>query len=592
MSHTVSIGSGSPVGEVATIGASLLTLNAMPQVPRKARWLVRRHFRLLAVLYLIAGGCGQTEPDEVISRVATIASEVHAPNVDSDLLAADGVQPAIAVSLDPERQELIDRRAKLLAAERQQQFPVEPESSPEEVEANRRLCALRLQEIRKYKADNTFPAATPFSEAKPLIEQSQVFAILKRMPKGGALHLHSSAAGRLDWLVPQCLQREDCHVCWPDDVYQNGNRVHQKGEIRFCGPNSVPTGFKQLKAVAASTPGFETTLRQFFSLGPGSPVVADRWAEFNSCFARLGSVLANEPLFTAYFADAFSALAEDGVDYVELRSGFPQLYANDGQPKPTDQAIVSYQAALAVVREKHPNFDFRVIVSDWRGADISRIVESFRNTVRMQKKYPGLVVGYDLVGKEDDAGPTAHLINVWPVLRQVCRDEGVEFPVLFLHDGESNWADDQNLIDAHLVQARRIGHGLDLYLFPALEDTFRREEIALEVCPISNQILGYVSDLRAHPANGYIRRGVPCVLSSDDPLILGYDGLTYDYWVAFMAWNLDLVTIRQLVLNTITYSARTDTEKAAAEGRFREQWQKFVRMINNELPEPAGLDCQ
>jgi hypothetical protein len=62
--------------------------------------------------------------------------------------------------------------------------------------------------------------------------------------------------------------------------------------------------------------------------------------------------------------------------------------------------------------------------------------------------------------------------------------------------------------------------------------------------------------------------------------------------MAFMAWNLDLVTLRERVLNSITYCVRSDTEKASAEARFRDQWQQFVRMINEEFPEPVGVDCR
>ena len=55
----------------------------------------------------------------------------------------------------------------------------------------------------------------------------------------------------------------------------------------------------------------------------------------------------------------------------------------------------------------------------------------------------------------------------------VCQEEDHPFPTLLLHDGESDWADDENLIDAHVLGTRRIGHGINLYLFPSLEQEFR-----------------------------------------------------------------------------------------------------------------------
>ena len=42
--------------------------------------------------------------------------------------------------------------------------------------------------------------------------------------------------------------------------------------------------------------------------------------------------------------------------------------------------------------------------------------------------------------------------------------------------------------------------------------------IAVEVCPMSNYRLGYVDDLRLHPALTYLRDDIPVVICSDDGL--------------------------------------------------------------------------
>src|SRR5262249_57761729 len=104
-----------------------------------------------------------------------------------------------------------------------------------------------------------------------------------------------------------------------------------------------------------------------------------------------------------------------------------------------------------------------------------------------------------------------------------------------------------------------------------LEERLKKHGVAGEVCPISNQMLRYVSDLRMHPADGYLRRGVPCVLSNDDPGIFGNDGLSYDFWVATLAWDLDLRALKQLALNSLNYSGMTVAEKRTALVAWQQQ---------------------
>lgn len=94
-----------------------------------------------------------------------------------------------------------------------------------------------------------------------------------------------------------------------------------------------------------------------------------------------------------------------------------------------------------------------------------------------------------------------------------------------------------------------------------------------------------MTDVRLHPANGYIRRGLTCVISSDDPCIPGNDGLSYDFWTACMAWVLDLITLRELARNSIRQSLLDEGKKNRRLDLFDTDWQVFVNQINNNYPE-------
>lgn len=162
------------------------------------------------------------------------------------------------------------------------------------------------------------------------------------------------------------------------------------------------------------------------------------------------------------------------------------------------------------------------------------------------------------------------------------RQQETTLPFYF-HDGESDWPKDDNLYDAYLLGNKRIGHGFNLFRFPDLAERLIADGVAVEVCPISNQELRYVADLRIHPAAGYLNHGIPCVLGNDDPGILGNDGLSYDYWEVVMAWNLDLRAIKQLAFNSLAYSAMTDEEKPAAIERWERSWDRWISRVDGRI---------
>ncbi|MBN8571247.1 MAG: adenosine kinase, partial [Ignavibacteria bacterium] len=146
----------------------------------------------------------------------------------------------------------------------------------------------------------------------------------------------------------------------------------------------------------------------------------------------------------------------------------------------------------------------------------------------------------------------------------------------YFHDGESTLPSDLNLYDAIALKTKRIGHGINLFRFPILEQIAKRDNICLEVSPLSNQILGYVQNLRMHPASGYINKGIPVAISSDDPQIFNYKGLSYDFWTAYMAWELDLKQVKRLALNSLMYSALDKNEYDIALHYFLSEWDKWV----------------
>jgi len=171
-------------------------------------------------------------------------------------------------------------------------------------------------------------------------------------------------------------------------------------------------------------------------------------------------------------------------------------------------------------------------------------------------------------------------------IRKFIQDNNYRDLPYFFHAGETDWfkSKEENLFDAILLNTSRIGHGLALKGYPLLMEIVKRKGIGLEVSPISNQLLRFVNDLRNHPAVTFMANGLPVTLSSDDPVVYGYTGVSYDFYEAYMAWQLSLAGLKQLTQNSITYSSLTPQEKTSQLRTLDVRWHRWIDFIVDGAP--------
>lgn len=128
------------------------------------------------------------------------------------------------------------------------------------------------------------------------------------------------------------------------------------------------------------------------------------------------------------------------------------------------------------------------------------------------------------MGFEDRGNPIRHYIAELLAFRRTCDSLDLSIPFI-LHAGEtldSGGETDANLFDAVLLDAKRIGHGFALPHHPLLMELVREKRIALEICPISNEILHLCPEVKAHPLKVLLANGVPCTVNSDNPAYYRY----------------------------------------------------------------------
>lgn len=120
---------------------------------------------------------------------------------------------------------------------------------------------------------------------------------------------------------------------------------------------------------------------------------------------------------------------------------------------------------------------------------------------------------------------------------------------------------------------------------PKVIDLVKSNDIAIEVNPISNQVLKLVDDIRNHPAAVFFAQNVPLVISSDDPSFWEATPLSHDYYMAFLgiaSRHSDLRTLKKFATNSIRYSSLNETEKVDAFNKWQIKWDEFIEDLVHE----------
>uniref|UniRef100_A0A667YS09 adenosine deaminase n=1 Tax=Myripristis murdjan TaxID=586833 RepID=A0A667YS09_9TELE len=417
-----------------------------------------------------------------------------------------------------------------------------------------------------------FPPAVHFFKAKPLIQSSPVFSLLRKMPKGGALHIHHSSLVSVEWLVKNVTYRPHCYICFTWD-----------NSVRFLFSSRQPFPrwdcfywqlLETLRAKMGDCTDFDNSLIQNLTLFTEDPDTAYPsqdivWEKFEKAFISAAGLITHAPVLKDYFYRGLEELHQDNVMYLELRSGLSRTYELDGTIHDKIWSLKTFQEATKQFVADHPDFlGARIIIT---------VKAAVKEAIQMQRDFPDVVAGFDLVGRED----SGRTLWYFREALSLPADLGVTLPYFF-HAGETDEEGtdvDQNILDALLFNTTRIGHGYALAHHPLAKELSRKKNVAVEVCPISNQVLKLILDLRNHPAAVLMSEGHPLVISSDDPSLFGTTGLSYDFYQAFVGiggLKANLGTLKELAINSIRYSSLPPHLKETGLAMWQNKWDVFI----------------
>lgn len=441
----------------------------------------------------------------------------------------------------------------------------------DELAANEIIMKLKRREVDEKFRD---PQPEQFWDRA---EKSGVYQIIKKMPKGAALHIHSSYMLDADSMIALTHEHADhLYACYHTDL------LFHFSDVIPTGPCPVNwTLLSELRNRSGNIEGFDAELKRHFSFITAvrkDPYenINDVWKRFEKVHKVIKSLITFRPVREKFFYKSLEKFYNDNVKYVEIRSGLSSLYELDGSVHERMYMARLYKNVTEQFIETHPDFmGFKFILTAYRAASNEIVRQALDLARELKREMPEILAGFDLVGQEDLGRP---LIDFLPEFTAAKNE--IDF---YFHGGETNWfgtSSDENLVDAVLLGTKRIGHGYALLKHPGLLSIVKQRDIPIEVNVVSNGVLSLVHDLRNHPLATYLALDMPVVLSSDDPSAFWTDPLSHDFYLAFISVasrHYDLRLLKTLALNSIKYSALDDKGKDEMTRLFNDDWNKFIK---------------
>jgi len=501
-------------------------------------------------------------------------------------------------------QTFMEQREVLIEKERAMRFDVSQVLSPNEELLNDLIVSWRDEEIDRLYPD--FIGSYSFYKIKEELDNSPLLQLFREMPKGGTLHSHLDALTPFDWLIKTATYDPNVYIYLGKKEYwgkkdgvvkvSSDNKTSSPAEplfgtFRFMTSDKVAElnaeyssglgpwyNVVEIRALKPDPEAFDAWLLSLITLGQEDVDAGDVWIPFQNCFIRAGGLTFYDLVFEKFVRKAFESAKADNLQFLEFRTLPIRLYALDGSE--SSNPVESYKLIRDISQDFLDDsfFGIHIIESVLRIISKEEMKANLGDTLVHHLQFPEMIVGFDIVGQEDRGETLLFYLDEFLEFQEAVKEANTTFPFYF-HGGESLFIDterDENLYDALLLDSKRIGHGYAFRHHPLLLDMVKAKKVAIEICPISNQILELVDDFRNHPIASYITMGVPFVLSYDDPFLFGYDSLAYDLVIGIYSWGLDLRGVKQILENSITYSAFGDDKKAALLARFEEMFATFV----------------
>jgi adenosine deaminase CECR1 len=237
-----------------------------------------------------------------------------------------------------------------------------------------------------------------FSQAKERMEQSKLWKIVKKMPKGCLLHCHFEAMVGIEWMLEKAFELGSIHI--KADRSLDSALSLQNTPFTFSLPPTVspksssiwsakytPNTTVSLNEAADMFPsggrkGFLSWAKSRCSITPEESVSHHQgpneiWRKFHSTFLQIGSIVYIQPIFTAYVRQMCRQLHEDNIQWADIRAEFYDSTHENPQKRYAElfQIFADEVEAYKASEEGKGFWGVRIVWTCLRSYDKKKVIE-------------------------------------------------------------------------------------------------------------------------------------------------------------------------------------------------------------------------
>jgi len=258
------------------------------------------------------------------------------------------------------------------------------------------------------------------------------------------------------------------------------------------------------------------------------------FAEFLKKFQVIGQIFKNVSIVKELTYQVVLDAAADNLIYLELR--FSPIYMASSYNLSLEDVVSSVQEGV-VLASQESGITVNLILIIER--QLSQ--KSAKKVLELATTFKDEIVAVDLANDEYNY-PPAPFAGIFDKVKEL----GLGITI---HAGEAG--NPQNIADAiELLNASRIGHGVNLHKRPDIKELVLERGVTLEMCPTSNLNTGAIRSFAEHPLKDFFYSGIKVTINTDDPAI-SRTSLSKEILRVMQTFGFTMDDIKAFLMNSV-----------------------------------------